>query len=128
MPTDKSVQIPAFSRPLQLRRRGMRAMVSHERLIASFGHDPFSIVAIQRYELPISYPILSEAMPKSRNGTSGESANGYGRPILLQQMNRGGPVTKGIEGPREIFWRQRWHESIGHGLPDQLPHALMAQL
>jgi hypothetical protein len=128
MPSDKGVQTPALRRPLQLSRRGMCAMVSHERLIASLGHDPFPIVTIQRQEVPVPNPILGKTMPESREGTPGEPTNSYGCPVLLQQMNRGGPIAKGIEGPREIFGKQRWHKSIGHCLSDQLAHALMAQL
>jgi hypothetical protein len=78
-------------------------MVSHERLIASLGHDPFPIVTIQRQEVPVPNPILGKTMPESREGTPGEPTNSYGCPVLLQQMNRGGPIAKGIEGPREIF-------------------------
>ena len=129
MPPDKGIQIPAFSRPLQFRGRGMRpAMVRHERVVAALRHNAFPIVAIQRDELPVSKPVLGQTSSESRDGTPGQPANGDSRSELPQQVHRGGPIAKGIEGPHGVFRGQRRHESIGHGLPDQLPHALMAQL
>ena len=87
MPADKGVEIPAFSGPLQFGgRRVHTTMVRHERVIALLGHDPLSIVTIQRHELPVSKPILGKTMPQSREGTPGEPANGHGRPVLAQQM------------------------------------------
>jgi hypothetical protein len=127
MPADKGIEILAFSGPLQFGgRRVHTTMVRHERHSvvwprpASDSHD--TAPRAVGFE-----PILGKTMPQSREGTPGEPANGHGRPVLPQQMHRSGSIAKGIEGPYGVFRRQRRNKSIGHGLPDQLPHALMAQ-
>lgn len=104
MPPDKGIQIPAFSRPLQLRGGGMRAaMLGYERVIAPLSHDAFPIIAMPRHELPVPKPILGETTSEPGDRAPGEPANGDDRPVLLEQTPRRSSIAKGIERLHGIF-------------------------